>query len=292
MTPERSTPHGRPRVESLLGEHGLAVSVDLEEWFHTCWEPSYVDLRRRPRLVEELGQEIPRLLGLFDRAGVRATFFVLGEVATRHPARIREIAAAGHEVASHSWSHRRVTDLTLREFREEAARSKGLLEGLCGAEVRGFRAPEWSLRCLEHWGLRVLAELGYRYDSSLTRAWGAGRADNPAKPSRLIWEDGAELLEIPPLALWRRIPASGWPGRCVRPERVVATAHREQRSGGLPVIVVHPWELTDRPLPGLLNAGARTIQDLGRQGYRQRFETLLGLAAWQPLATACGMQTG
>ncbi len=286
MTPEEAPARVRPRVEPLDGEHGFAVSVDLEEWFHTCWEPDYVDARRRPRLVEELDREIPRLLDLFAGAAVRATFFVLGEVAARHPTRVRDIADAGHEVASHSWSHRRANQLTPAEFRQEAAGTKGLLEDLTGTAVQGFRAPEWSLRRLEHLGLRLLAELGYRYDSSLTRALGAGSADNPRRLCRLVWEDGVQLLELPPLLLWRRVPASGWPGRCAKPERVSEAARREQSAGGMPVIVVHPWELTERTQPGMLNAGARAIQDLGRVGYRERFDRLLRLESWQPLSKA------
>jgi peptidoglycan/xylan/chitin deacetylase (PgdA/CDA1 family) len=273
-----------PRVEPLPGPFGFALSIDLEEWYHTCWEPDYVAADRRPRLVEELDREIPRLVERLAEAEAHATVFVLGEVAARWPRRVREIAAAGHEIASHGWSHRRVTSFTAREFAEEAGRSKAFLEDLVGAEVRGYRSPEWSLRSVRHPLLEHLAGLGYTYDASLTRAIGAGRPGNPSSASRLTWASKASLLELPPLLLWRRVPAGGWPGRLARPDQISRAALRHRETGGLPVIVVHPWELVERPVPGLLSAGARAIQDVGRWGYSARFDALLRLHPWDSMA--------
>ena len=175
----------------LVGRFGCALTVDVEEWFHTCLEPDYVDPARRPRLPCELDRLLPEMLELLGGHGRRATFFVLGEVAARLPARVREIAEAGHEVASHGYHHVRAGDLGLRRFRRAVADSCALLEDVTGRAVRGYRAPEWSLRVLGNPRLRAVAELGLAYDSSLSPTLGSGSLGNPVRPSRLRWEGGS-----------------------------------------------------------------------------------------------------
>ncbi len=107
------------------------------------------------------------MLELFDRADVRATFFVLGWIAERFPALVREIAAAGHEVASHGYHHQLLYMLTPQQFREDVRSSKQLLEQIIGAPVIGFRAPSFSIIESTLWALDVLLEEGYMYDASI-----------------------------------------------------------------------------------------------------------------------------
>jgi len=257
------------------------VTVDLEEWYHNCWCPEYVDPARRPALPEELDRRIPEMLERFDRLRVRATFFVLGEVARRLPERIVEIRRAGHEVASHGDLHLRAGDRSVAAFRDDVARSRDGLEQLLGEAVLGFRAPEWSIRWPGDPRLRVVAEAGFAYDSSLMAARGAGRISNPTRPVRFDWPDGQSLVELPPL-VWSRwqLPAGGWTGR-LAPTRWIAAA---VEAAPLPVLVVHPWELVDRPCPGPLTGFARWFHDAGRNGFAERFERLLsGRAAGRTL---------
>jgi peptidoglycan/xylan/chitin deacetylase (PgdA/CDA1 family) len=194
---------------------GAALSVDVEEWYHNCWVPEYVDPARRGRLPEELDRLLPDLLERLARLGARATFFVLGEVARRLPDAVRAIDRAGHEVACHGDLHLRANDRPLAEFRRDIADAKARLEELTGRAVRGFRAPEWSLRRAGNPRTRAVAEAGFRYDSSLAPAVGAGGAGNPRAAGWLEWPDGLRLLELPPL-VWGgslRLPAGGWCGR-------------------------------------------------------------------------------
>src|SRR4051794_9758201 len=107
---------GGPLVAPLRGRFGFALTVDVEEWYHTCLVPSYVRPEGRPALVNELDRLLPELLEMLARSGRSATFFVLGEVAERLPRRVREIAAAGHEVASHGHHHLRASDRTPEQF--------------------------------------------------------------------------------------------------------------------------------------------------------------------------------
>ena len=278
----------------LAGGFGWALTVDVEEWFHTCLEPDYVDPARRPRLPCELDRLLPELLALLAGHGRRATFFVLGEVAAALTARVREIAEAGHEVASHGYHHVRAGELGLRRFRRAVADSCALLEDVTGQPVRGYRAPEWSLRVLGNPRLRSLAELGLAYDSALSPSLGAGSLANPTCASRLRWDGGLELVELPPLVFGGRLrlPAGGWPGRLAGAEVVARAARRHHGAGGLPVLVVHPWELATRPTPGELTGVARWIHELGRSGFAAEFERLLVELPWTSIGEALGESVG
>jgi polysaccharide deacetylase family protein (PEP-CTERM system associated) len=285
-----------PRVSRLQGPFDCALTVDVEEWYHTCLVPEYVNPADRPALPEELDWLLPELLEMLAKARCSATFFVLGEVAERLPKRIREIVAAGHEVGSHGYLHLRACERTLEAFRADVERSRDVLEDITGEPVLGFRAPEWSLRSLASARLPIVAEAGFLYDSSLTPCPLAGRPGNPRFASRLRW-DGAELqaalLEFPPLTFGGplRLPAGSWTGRLVDPERLVRAALLHAEAGGLPVAVVHPWEISGRPTPGRLRGLARFIHETGRQGFQGRFRDLLAGIPWTSLRAAAGLES-
>lgn len=308
----------KPLRERLSGAFGFSLTVDVEEWYHTCLVPDYVDPRRRPAgLPDELDRGLPELCELLAAAGCTATFFVLGEVARRLRGRIRELAAAGHEVASHGCLHLRAAERPAAEFVADIRDAKALLEDLVGQPVRGFRAPEWSLRTAASPLLPRVAEAGHLYDSSLAPFLGAGRLSNPRWPTRLAWavrlpgpaeelvpaerwrgEAAAdvlpgetlpgEILEFPPLTFGGplRLPAGSWTGRLADPMRVTRAAVRHRRRGGLPVTVIHPWEVTGRPTPGRLRGLARFVHETGRLAYRERFGRLLAALPWESLWSA------
>jgi peptidoglycan/xylan/chitin deacetylase (PgdA/CDA1 family) len=307
-------------VTRIRGAFGCALTVDVEEWYHNCLVPSYVQPRLRPDLPVELDRLLPEMLELLAEAGCRATFFVLGEVAERLPRRVRELAGAGHEVASHGFHHLRACERPAAEFARDIRRSKALLEDLLGEPVRGFRAPEWSLRTLRSPLLPLVAAAGFDYDSSLVPYSLSGRRANPVFASRLRWElprtaasaamtatpvgdagDAAapvtaslELLEFPVFTFGgvARIPAGSWTGRLVDPARLVAAAERHLRCGGLPVAVAHPWEISDRPTPGPLSGLARFIHETGRADYLPKFRQILAGIRWRTLAEAAGLRAG
>jgi polysaccharide deacetylase family protein (PEP-CTERM system associated) len=283
-----------PRVVRLKGPFGYALTVDVEEWYHTCLVPDYVHPEDRPDLTEELDWLLPELLAMLAEARCTATFFVLGEVAERLPRRIREIAAAGHEVASHGHIHVRACERTLKAFQSDVELSKEILEDVLGEPVVGFRAPEWSLRSLGNSRLPIVAEAGFLYDSSLNPCPLAGRPGNPRFASRLLWNGSApeaNLLEFPPLTFGGplRLPAGSWTGRLVHPDRLVRAALEHAGQGGLPVAVVHPWEISGRPTPGRLSGLAKFIHETGRTGFQDRFRELLRGIPWTTLRAAAGL---
>ncbi len=205
--------------------------------------------RFEPRVVGS----VYRLLDMLARHEARATFFVVGWVAERHPDLVRGIAHAGHEIASHSWDHARVTDQSPLTFRDSVRRAKYLLEDLAGAPVLGFRAPSFSIVPGREWALDVLIEEGYRYDSSLfpVRRPGYGYANGHPDPHWLERPVG-RIAEVPPTTLRRwgtNVPAGGGAYFRLFPYAVVRAALRDCAHRGAPgTFYIHPWELDpDQP---------------------------------------------
>ncbi|MCB1007387.1 MAG: polysaccharide deacetylase family protein [Acidobacteria bacterium] len=266
--------------------------MDVEEWYHNCCIEEYVRPERRPPLLDELDRLLPELLDLIEQLPARATLFVLGEVAERVPARIREARDRGHEIACHGYLHLRANDRSAGEFRRDLQRAKGLLEDLTGDPVRGFRAPEWSLRSPANPRLRIVAECGFDYDSSLVAAIGSGSSENPEGLTRFLWPDGLTLLELPPL-VWAgplRLPAGGWCGRLAHPRWLRGALEVAREGRGSPIVVVHPWEVVDRAVPGVLTGLGRFFHEAARKGYRERFvETYadLGFSTLAELYATC-----
>ncbi len=186
---------------------------------------------------------------LFAEAGARATFFVVGWVAEREPALVREILAAGHEVACHSHMHRRVFTMTPREFREDLRWARASIEDAGGKKVLGYRAPTFSICEESLWALQILAEEGFLYDSSVFPVkhdlYGMPRA--PRFPYAWRFQGGGSLYEIPPLTVrvWgRNLPAAGGGYLRILPMWYTRWALRRVREEGRSAVVyLHPWEL-------------------------------------------------
>lgn len=246
-------------------------TVDVEEHFQvSAFE------RRVPRSSwgdheSRVAANVDRLLELLAARDTKGTFFILGMVAERTPAVVKAIASGGHEVASHGWDHRRVTDLTPPEFRESVRRTKSHLEDMTGAPVLGFRAPSYSIVTGREWALDILAEEGYRYDSSLfpVRRPGYGYAAGERDPHWLARPAG-KLAELPP-ATWRvlgaNLPAAGGAYFRIFPYRLVRAALRQCERRGVPgVFYLHPWEVDpEQPrLPVSLSARLRHYTGLHR----------------------------
>lgn len=223
-------------------------TVDVEECFQVSAFESVVPRDAWERLESRVRAGVARLLELFFRHSAGATFFVLGWVADRHPQLVREIAAAGHEVASHGWDHRRVTQQTPEEFRSSVRRTKHLLEELAGVPVVGFRAPSFSIVPGCEWALDILVEEGYLYDSSLFPVMRRGYG-YPGGQRDPHWLDrpAGQLAEFPPAILRRwnvNWPAGGGAYFRLLPYRVARSALIDcERRGVSGTFYLHPWEL-------------------------------------------------
>jgi polysaccharide deacetylase family protein (PEP-CTERM system associated) len=194
-----------------------------------------------------------RLLDLLARFDAVATFFTVGWLAERKPLLVRRVVEQGHEIASHSWWHRRVTALSPAELREDVRRCRATLEQTAGRPVLGFRAPSFSIVPGTEWAFDVLVEEGYRYDSSIfpIHRPGYGYPGAPTVPYEIRRQAGT-LMELPmatTTVLGVRLPAAG--GGYLRhlPYRLIERAFDEHSARGKSAMLyVHPWEIDpDQP---------------------------------------------
>jgi polysaccharide deacetylase family protein (PEP-CTERM system associated) len=174
------------------------MSVDVEDYFHVSVFDGIVPRSTWERMESRVCANTDRLLDIFDDHGVRATFFVLGWVAERHPDLVRRIAARGHELASHGYAHRLVYDQTPAAFRQDVRRAKQILEDASGCAIGGYRAPSYSITPRSLWALDILIEEGYWYDASIfpIRHDRYGIPVSPREPFPIERESGA-LMEVP-----------------------------------------------------------------------------------------------
>ncbi len=231
-----------------------ALTIDFEDWYqgleipHTHWDG----------YEERIPWAARRLLDLLNQADVRATFFVLGAVAERHPELVRDIANAGHEIATHGFSHTLVYQMCPDSFRAELLRSIRVLEDLTGAPVLGHRAPFFSITRASLWALDVLAECGIRYDSSIFPVvnYRYGIPDAPRWPYA-IKTGGGGMMEFPLSTcrlLGRNIPLAGGAYFRIFPYAFTHWGLRSINRQARPaVFYLHPWEIDPEqpriPLP-------------------------------------------
>lgn len=220
------------------------LTVDVEEYYHGI-EFGRLDAEAQGRLPSRVVAQTEHLLDVLDAHGARATFFTLGLLAHRFPRLVRAIVARGHELASHGWDHTPVWDLDPDGFRQDVRRARHALEAASGRAVRGYRAPNYSIRPDDAWAFAILAEEGHTYDSSI-HPIAHDRYDAPDSP-RFVHELPGGLWEVPvgtARALGANVPVGGgflrlFPATLIRD--AIASVNRRERQPL--VLYVHPWEL-------------------------------------------------
>ena len=178
-----------------MPEIANALSVDVEDYFQVSALAPHVPRMEWERIPCRVERNVEAILSLFADSGARATFFTLGWIAERYPALVRRIVAEGHELASHGYGHLRIHEQTPPEFTQDIERAKALLEDLSGTQVKGYRAPSFSISKQTLWAFERIAQAGYRYSSSVypVRHDLYGMPDAPRFPYR----PRPDLLEIP-----------------------------------------------------------------------------------------------
>ncbi len=206
------------------------MTVDLEYWHNIPCK-----------------DEVLYLLDLFARSNTKATFFTVGILAKANPDLIRQIVGAGHEIASHGWYHKPLTNIRPPEFREDLIRSKRFLEDLIGKPIIGFRAPIFSVRKKTTWVLEILVKEGIKYDSSIVPITGLryGLQGFPRHAVKIELNHGL-LIEIPLStinALGLNWPVSGGGYFRLLPYILIEKAILRVNEEGLPFVVYcHPYE--------------------------------------------------
>ena len=219
----------------------LLLSIDFEDWHqlvhrrlaHPDWDRPY----------REFAPQVHALLDLLDELDARATFFFLGMTAANYSHLVREVVARGHEPASHGYAHTRVYEQTRDQFRADVERSVDEISQLAGRRPVAYRAPAFSINRRTPWAYDVLAELGFRFDSS---QYDSPRIRDriggiPATPYRLRLA-GSELWEFP-VATWRVLPIGGGSYWRVVPARIIERGLHEHS-----VLYFHPYEFAPEPL--------------------------------------------
>jgi polysaccharide deacetylase family protein (PEP-CTERM system associated) len=262
-----------------------AMTVDVEDWFQV---QAYAGTSSRDgwdSLESRVEQNTDRILAMFAAAGVTATFFTLGWVASRHPALVRRIVAGGHELASHGFWHRQARAQTPASFAADVGAARLLLQDVGGVAVTGYRAPTFSIGTDTPWAYDALAAQGYRYSSSIYPVRhdaygdpGAPRFPHPVAAGRLV-----ELPMTTVRLARRNFPAAGGGFFRLLPYDASRAAldHFNRCERASAIFYIHPWEL-DTGQPGVPQAPAlaRLRHKLNLRCVPRRLTRLLGDFAW------------
>ncbi|OYW46590.1 MAG: polysaccharide deacetylase [Sphingomonadales bacterium 32-68-7] len=262
------------------------LSVDIEDWFQVGAFESVVERDEWACLDDRVDRNVREILDLFDEVDAKATFFTLGWVAQRHTPLLLEIAARGHELASHGWDHQRVFRMERAGFAADLDRARKAIEDAGGVAVSGYRAPNFSLDRRTPWAFAELAERGYRYSSSVAPvAYGdLGWAEAPRfafKP--LPWADLVELPVTTALFAGKRLAAGGGGFFRALPYGFNRWAIRQvnRRDGRPALFYLHPWEI-DPGQPRVAGAplGPRLRHYARRGEMAARLRELIREFAW------------
>lgn len=222
------------------------LTVDVEDWYHICDIEHILPRSAWGQCESRVLFNLEKILALFGRFKVKATFFVLGYVAERTPEAVTMIQREDHEIASHGYDHFQVYQQTEEEFLRDLLRSKSLIEGMTGEKVVGYRAPQWSI-CEgarnSRWALNLLAQNGFLYDSSITPLRFIGIPNAPKTPYTISTPHG-EIKEYPPLvlpSLLGNLPiGGGWGLRLFSYRSIRRRIEELNRQGHPGLISLHP----------------------------------------------------
>ncbi len=267
------------------------LSFDVEEHFHVSAFASPMRRRHWDRFESRVERNMQKILMILDERKIRATFFVLGWVAERHPRMVRDLVDQGHEVASHGYAHELITAQTPDLFREDIRKTKRILEDVTGTCVLGYRAPSFTITSETQWALPILVEEGYAYDSSIFPVF----HDLYGLPGAISWcheisTTAGPLWEIPPSSfgvLGIRIPVAGGGYFRLFPYPVLRTMLKRLEKNGHPLVMyLHPWELDPAQprMQGTLTSRVRHYLNLEKT--EARLKCLLQDFAFCPLREA------
>ncbi|MCP4704479.1 MAG: DUF3473 domain-containing protein [candidate division Zixibacteria bacterium] len=228
------------------------LTVDLEDWFVVENLKENISSDQWDEFPSRIEETTHLLLELFDRYNVRSTFFVLGWIANKFPELIHEISRCGHEIACHSYNHTRVDQLGEKEFREDTKRAIDIIAKVSGIRPIGYRAPSWSISSKIPWAFEVLAELEFKYDSSIfpIKHDIYGELSAPRKIFKKKLKSGRTIFEIPASTIklfGKNMPVCGGGYLRHSPYWYTAKMVRKLNNENQPAVVyIHPWELDEK----------------------------------------------
>jgi len=225
------------------------LSIDVEDYW-SIFSRDWLGIEAEPS--DAVVKNTEWFLCVLAEHDVKATFFILGEVAEKFPSLIKEIAEQGHEIASHGFYHRQIFKLSEEDFRREIAESKRLLEDITGRAVTGHRAPAFSIMPQTKWALQVLAEEGFRYDSSVYPISGKryGWPGFSKDICKIDLPGGQSFVEVPMSTVTvfgKTFPAAG--GGYIRhfPYSLTKWAIKHIQKNRPAIVYIHPYEIDTEP---------------------------------------------
>jgi polysaccharide deacetylase family protein (PEP-CTERM system associated) len=227
-----------------------AFTIDVEDYFQVEAMSAVIARDTWSQREYRCERNVGRLLEMLAERRIHGTFFILGWIAERSPQLVRDIAAAGHEIACHGMSHKLIYKQTREEFRGETRKSKALLEDLTGKQVQGYRAASFSIVKSSLWALDELIDAGFSYDSSVfpIQHDNYGMPDAALEPYEIVAPSGRKIVEFPmSIVNWGKLklPVSGGGYFRIFPywftrKSLARINEREQRPF---VFYLHPWEI-------------------------------------------------
>ena len=225
------------------------LTCDLEDWYHTTLVNA--EFENWDEYDQRVLASTYKVLEILDKTDTKITFFVLGYVAEKYPKLIEEISNMGHEIASHSYRHCLVYDLTPDEFNEDLRKSIVILSSICGKKINGFRAPSWSIYKEKQWPLEILQDNEISYDSSLYpfKTFLYGNNDYPRFGHQIDVRNKKQLFELPPSVgeiAGKRVPFSGGFFLRLLPYWLLkGFINSYNRKNQPAVLYFHPWEIDE-----------------------------------------------
>lgn len=273
-----------------LGTSAFSFTVDVEDYFQTEAMARVVTRDQWDQMPSRVERNTDRILEILGRNGARATFFFLGWVAERYPQLVRRVADSGHEIACHSYWHRLAYKLSPEEFRNDTKLAKDVIQDACGREILGYRAPCFSFTQGTEWAHEILAELGFRYSSSICPV-NHDIYSNASAPSLPHSVASGKLLEVPiptlPIA-GVNTPAGGGGYLRLMPylytDWAIKRIHRIRK---YMIVYVHPWEV-DPDQPRLAaESRSRFRQYTGLRSMARKLDRLLQQFRFTPMLDLC-----
>lgn len=226
-----------------------ALTFDLEDYYHVAAFDQVITFNDWDSMESRIEKNCEKILSLLDEFKIKATFFVLGWIAERHPILIRTIYNEGHEISSHGFNHQMIQQLTREAFQNDISKSKIILEDIIGRSIKGYRAPTFSITPSSLWALNIIREQGYLYDSSIfpIKHDRYGISDAQRFPHVLNLNGTGTINEFPPSTLrvlGFNLPIAGGGYLRLLPSRLLSLGIKRinEVEKQPAVIYLHPWE--------------------------------------------------
>lgn len=252
------------------------LTFDIEEWFDAEL------VRRKLKIIPEgdnlIDKQVDIFIDICNKFNIKSTCFVLGKLANKNPRIVKKLHLEGHEIASHSFSHKLIYSMTPAEFQKDLHTSIGILEDITGVRIKGFRAPSWSVNSdIAGWFYRVLEEEGLIYSSSVypakTFLYGM-----PESTGQIHKGAGTSVFEIPQqllnLGLFKTGVSGGFFFRIFPAWFIKKFITSSNLKGRQVFLYFHPWELNSAKYPVNLSLFERILQYYGIKGNPYKIEQM------------------